>query len=1061
MTRRAMRLILKYFREHRRKLFRDFLLAGVLFLLTFVIEDNLWRLIAFAAAVLVFFAIRQVIASDGSGEAGVLKERVAKMASGDLQVISGGERSDHHLIQDFSTGLILLNSRLRQMVEKLKSLSESVGSASGQIVELSHTLLKSGESQSQSAEKVARAIQDMSSAIVRTAQEAESMNELGLTASSASLELTASIEEVLRNSQQVTQFARDAQHSMEAMVKGMNAIQSDSEMLIQASMDMDNSVRNMQQRTGIVTKRAAEADHLAAQAAIEAQSGATLVNDVQSGMESIADTVRAASNVVDTLSRRSEQIGEILNVITQIADQTNLLSLNAAILSAQAGVHGKGFAVVAEEIRKLSTRTASSVSEIEQLISKIRVEVREAVQLMDAGNTRLSEGVARSRKASDALSQILESASLAREKVAAIAESSKEQILAEKEVQRSTTVTKERLNQIAQTIQEQSRLNREVNTKAQRTIDLLQSVERAMEEQTKGAKEVSQIVERVSEIIRNTHDVIAEQSVTSGQVVQSVGSLRSSVQSSISTIRSLNSTSVSLDQESFILKDELSRFTLPRPKSGGTVNMAVTVRVTSLDPSYAQYVYLVDWVYNFYEGLVEYGEGTDIRPLLAEKWELSNDGLTYTFRLKHGVRFHNGKEMTARDVKASYERVLHPMSKSPGTWVFDMIAGAEEFHTGKTKEVSGLTVVDSHTFRIRLTEPVPFFLGMLAQCYAFVIPAEMATRYGHLTEVCGTGPFRLVRFVPEQSLEMVRFEQYHAAPLPYLDRVIARMAQQESSIAQEMRKGTIDLTSELQKQNLAEFLLDSDWRSRLETNVQLYTSFLAIDSRIAPLNDVRVRQAMAYAIDRERILRDVVGAERAVIAKGLLPPGLSGHDPNSIGYQYDPSRAQSLLSQAGVAKGTRIDLIQTEATANKDIIQLVQQDLKAVGLDINVRYVSPEENDRLINSGRIPMRLTRWVADYPDPDNFLHVTFNSKSTVFNLGFQNEEFDRLTYEARSLPDIRERIRLYQRAERIWMQNCPCVVLFHNRALILHQEGVQGCVPHFTQPIVRLKKVWLSR
>lgn len=1051
--------IFRYFREYRSQILRSLLLALALFLLSWAIDSLLWRAIAFVAITLVFMALRSVTSS-ASDDVGALKEKVARMASGDLQLMTVAERSENVMAREFFTSLVLLNARLRQMVEKLKSLSESVGSASGQIVELSHSLLKSGQNQSQSAEKVARAIAEISSAISRTAHEAESMNELGLTASSASLELTASIEEVLRNSQQVTQFARDAQASMEGMVKGMGAIQADSDMLVQSSIEMDNAVHNMQLRTGIVTKRAAEADHLAEQAAMEAKSGAELVADVQAGMESIAETVRNAGSVVDTLSQRSEHIGDILNVITQIADQTNLLSLNAAILSAQAGVHGKGFAVVAEEIRKLSTRTASSVNEIEQLISKIRVEIRDAVQLMDAGNSRLSDGLERSRRASEALTRILESATLAREKVSAIAESSREQILAEKDVSRSTTTTRARLNQIAQTIQEQSRVNREVNTKAQRTIELLQSVERAMEEQTKGAKEVSNTVERVSEIIRNTHDVIAEQSVTSTQVVQSVGTLRASVQSSIATIRSLNSTALSLDQESFILKHELGRFSLPRPKSGGTLDLGLTIRVTSLDPSYAQYVYLVDWVYNFYEGLVEYGEGTDVRPLLAEKWDISEDGLVYTFKIKKGVRFHNGKELTAADVKASYERVLHPMAKTPGTWVFEMVAGAEEFHAGKARDVAGITIVDPYTLKIRLIQPVPFFLGMIAQCYAFILPADLAARHTPLTEVCGTGPFRLARFVPEQSIEMVRFEQYHGAPLPYVDRVNARMAMQESDIAAELKKGKFHLSAELQRQHLSEFMADPDWRSRVETNVQLYTSFLAIDCRLRPFQDVRVRQAIAYAVDRDRLLREVVGVERAVIAKSLLPPGLPGYDPNSIGYLYDPGRAQSLLSQAGIAKGTRIDLIQTEATANKAMLNVIREDLNAVGIDLAIQYVSPEVNDRMIHEGRIPIRLTRWVADYPDPDNFLHVTFNSKSTVFNLGFQNEEFDRLTLEARYLADIRERVRLYQRAERIWMQQCPCVVLFHNRALILHQEGVQGCVPHFTQPVLRLKKVWLS-
>ncbi|HSP07084.1 MAG TPA: methyl-accepting chemotaxis protein, partial [Acidobacteriota bacterium] len=525
--------------------------------------------------------------------------------------------------------ILFLNARLRQIVDKVKSLAGSVGATSERNVDLSRSLLKLEQTQSDAAEKAMRAMQDINVAITRIARGVESLNQLGLTASSAALELTASIEEVTRNAQQVGDFAKDTQSSMGIMVKGFREISSAGEMLAQAATDTDESMKTMKTRIYEVTSRAKESDDLAQLAAEAAGSGGRVVMEVESEMHKIAETFQNASTVIGNLSHRSEQIGEILNVITQIADQTNLLSLNAAILSAQAGLHGKGFAVVADEIRKLSSRTASSVSEIEQLISRVRQEIREAADFMEEGRRRLAEGLGKSGDASRALAQILSGADMARERVSAIREASEAQIAAEREVERTTSVIHERIGQITGVIQEQMRSSKQTYSRTERMLDLLQNVEKGMQEQTNGAREVSSTVERVSEVIQNIHMATSTQSVTSSQVVQSVDRLRGALEAGTATIRALNSTALALDQESFILKHELTRFRLPEAKRGGVLKYAISSAIQSLDPAYAQYIYLVEAGSNFYEGLVEVGEGTDIRPCLAERWEISQDGLVY------------------------------------------------------------------------------------------------------------------------------------------------------------------------------------------------------------------------------------------------------------------------------------------------------------------------------------------------------------------------------------------------------------------------------------------------
>ena len=1038
---------------------RLLIIVLLLYLLSLFIEPLLWRAVAFAlvASLLLFFQFLTPLRVKPFEE---LREDVEKMAEGDLRIFRPIPTTQDERMHDFSVTLLVLNARLRQIVDKMINEVGSVSHTSEQVVDLSRNLLKSGQHQSSASETASEAMSEINAAIIRIAEAAESLNALGITASSAALQLTASIEEVTRNFVQVGTYAKDTQMSMKNMVHGMQEMEDAGNKLIAASRDADVSMQNMHISISEVTQRAAESKQLAERASTSATTGGQVVNEVVFSMNQIAQAFESASEVIVNLARSSEQIGEILNVITQVADQTNLLSLNAAILSAQAGPHGKGFAVVADEIRKLSNRTSASVQEIEKVISRVRVEMKEAVSSMEAGKVRLTEGLEKSGKASEALDDILKTASTARERVLAITEASLEQIEAESEMQKANATIQDRVDQITRIIREQTKGSHDVNSKAEQTLGLLRNVEKGMKEQTHGAKEVSSIVEHLSVIIQDIHRATAEQSVTSSQVVESVRSLKNAVQASTSTIRTLNTSAVSLDQESFILKDELAKFRLPDAKRGGALELCVTTGLSSLDPAFGRYVHLVDWIYNFYEGLVEFGEGTDIRPCLAQRWEVSEDGLDYNFWLRKGVRFHNGKELTAQDVHDSFLRVLHPAAKTPGTWVFEMVHGAEEYMAGKSNVVEGLTVVNPHTLRIRLREPVPFFLGMLAQCYAFVIPSEYATRYSQLTDVCGTGPFKLDRLEPDRLLEMSRFDEYHGNPMPYVDSVSVELGVAEAEVAEKLKLGKIHFSSELQKNSLEYFLSIPEWRPRLQTNVQLYTSLIALNCKTSPLNDVRVRQAISYAIDRQRIVNTVVGAQQAVIARSLLPPGLQGYDPHAIGYLYDPSRARSLLRHANVPDGTTLDMLQAEAGTNREIIQIIQENLRDIGLDVRVQFLAPDVLQPSIERGKVPVRLTKWVADYPDPDNFLYVAFHSKNPAIITGFSNSEFDHLVEEARLVADIRERVHLYQQAERIWMEECPCVVLFHNRALVLHQESVQGCIPHFTQPILRLKKIWLS-
>jgi oligopeptide transport system substrate-binding protein len=461
----------------------------------------------------------------------------------------------------------------------------------------------------------------------------------------------------------------------------------------------------------------------------------------------------------------------------------------------------------------------------------------------------------------------------------------------------------------------------------------------------------------------------------------------------------------------------------------------------TIDPAFVTDQVSAAVVRRLHAGLVDFDAKTlEVIPRVAERWDISEDGLTYTFHLRHGVLFHNGREVTAQDAAWSLQRLVDPATRSQREWILAPIQGAGAFHQGQADGIAGISVLDDHTLQVTLEKPYAPFLGQLAMENTAILPREA---WAGSTEDPGTpernigcGPFRLVEWVHHNYLSVQAFDDYYDGR-PELDRIIFRFIGNLSTSLEEYRAGGIDILDEIvsgQREVLRETLGDE-----MRQWPQMAAYFFGFNHQAEPFKGNKaLRQAINYAVDKEYLCR-VLQEGKDIPQTGILPPGVPGHNPDLVGYPYDPQRARQLLVEAGYPGGEglpEIPLLYNTSENHQRIATQIQNDLGEVGIKISLRNLdwaaflhAVEGNTK--DHSETPFFRLGWFADYPDPDNFLYVllhTDNWGPAGNNALYSNPEFDRLVDEARALTDMKDRIPLYQEAERIAVDDAAWLFLY---------------------------------
>jgi ABC-type transport system substrate-binding protein len=482
----------------------------------------------------------------------------------------------------------------------------------------------------------------------------------------------------------------------------------------------------------------------------------------------------------------------------------------------------------------------------------------------------------------------------------------------------------------------------------------------------------------------------------------------------------------------------------------------------TLDPARISDIYGLSVAQQIFDGLVEFDHALRIVPALAEYWKATRDGLTWTFTLRKGVRFHHGHEVTADDVVYSLTRLLDPQLKSAAADVFANVHGAQEFRQGRAPTVSGITALDASTVRIVLDEAPAPLVSMLAIGYAKIVPRRLVTEQGPAfgANPVGTGPFRFERWERGKQIALTANPDYFGGA-PRLRGIVYRIfpGEQMAGMFADFRRGELE-DSPVPMQ---------DYPRLLQTTPAIHVKrtmssvrFLGVNTRVKALGDPRVRQALLCAIDRQSIV-DEVTKGRFPVARGILPPGTLGYNPNLVAAGYDPERARTLLAAAGHPQGRGLPPLTIWSSVKLEREhQLIVQYLARVGVHAEFKYVTewPEFSRRLA-AGEFPLFQYAWHADVPDPDNFLFKLFHSRSPRNYTGYANPQLDGLLVRARNELDPVRRVELYRQAEQLVMNDAVVIPFFHYTYERVFQPYVKSVeVSGLGDPYIPLRKIWLE-
>lgn len=497
-------------------------------------------------------------------------------------------------------------------------------------------------------------------------------------------------------------------------------------------------------------------------------------------------------------------------------------------------------------------------------------------------------------------------------------------------------------------------------------------------------------------------------------------------------------------------------------RAGGVLRLSSPDDVHTLDP--ARGYDTASWAFEqmLFDTLVDYDEGTTIVPELALSWEQSPDGRQVTFRLRPDVRFSSGRACSAADVKYSLERLLRPSLHSQGAEFFQGIVGAREYAAGTADTVRGIATPAPDRVQFTLEAPDALFLHKLTMPFAAVVDREGVERVGDddfARHPAGTGPFVLAEWVAWQRLRLTRNPTYFRAGLPYLDGVELTIGTSDQLAWFKYQAGELDISG-IPSAEFTRVIADPRYRPVLLERTTLRTQYLGLNCEVPPFDQVPVRQAMNLAINKQRLLELIDG--RGVVANTILPPDMPAYDPATPGYPHDPATARARLTEAGLGAGFSTVLWATHDDGALRIAQSMQQDLKAIGIDLAIKPVDfPALIEAIRRPGQVPLFLLGWEADFPDPSNFLTVLLHSRSrsTNNNAFFADPEVDRLLDAADALLDPARRNASFHAAEVRIMREAPWVPLFHPVSFAVRHPRVRGYHLHPLRP-ARIDTTWLA-
>ncbi|WP_188909265.1 ABC transporter substrate-binding protein [Aureimonas endophytica] len=498
--------------------------------------------------------------------------------------------------------------------------------------------------------------------------------------------------------------------------------------------------------------------------------------------------------------------------------------------------------------------------------------------------------------------------------------------------------------------------------------------------------------------------------------------------------------------------------------AGGSITVTYKDDIATLDPAIGYDWQNFSMIKALFDGLMDYEPGTaTLRPGLAESYQISADGKVFTFKLREGVKFHNGRALTAEDVKYSFERTTNPKTQSPGAGFLGSIEGFDKMQSGEASELAGVKVVDPKTVEVTLSRPDATFLSVMALNFSFVVPKEEVEKYGadFGRHPVGTGAFKLAEWTLGQKLQFTRNPDYYREGAPKLDEINFEIGQEPVVSLLRVQKGEVDVPGDgIPPAKFREVMGNEAEAARVVQGVQLHTGYITMNTTKAPFDNLKVRQALNMAINKDRIVQIING--RATPANQPLPPTMPGYVKDFAGYRYDVAAAKKLLAEAGHPDGFETELFVANVDPQPRIAQAIQQDLAAIGIKASIQSLAQAnviaaggsaEGAPLIWSGGMA-----WIADFPDPSNFYGPILGCSGAAeggWNWAkYCNKTLDEKAAAADAIVDpakAEERATAWGEVYKGVMADAPWVPVFNEKRYTMRSDKMGGADALYVDPV----------
>jgi len=465
----------------------------------------------------------------------------------------------------------------------------------------------------------------------------------------------------------------------------------------------------------------------------------------------------------------------------------------------------------------------------------------------------------------------------------------------------------------------------------------------------------------------------------------------------------------------------------------------------TLDPAVSGETTSHSYIMQLFGGLVRLDDNLEPVPDIAQRWQVSDDGRTYTFYLRHDVSFHNGKEVKAEDFEYSWQRACDPETGSltAATYLGDIV-GVKEVLAGETREISGVKVIDDYTLQVTIDAPKSYFLSKLTYPTAFVVDRANVESGGEWwQEPNGTGPFKLRQW-DENSLLVLEKNELYYGDLAKINSIAFYLW---GGVPMNMYEtGKIDVTGV--SLHYIDKVTDESGPFYHELVVVPELSFFYIGFNCSqpPFDDVNIRRAFSQAIDKDK-LASLVFRGMVEQADGILPPGMPGFNKDLSGLDYDVSRAKELISASKYGDVSNLPPI-TITTAgwggliSSELEAIVHQWRQNLGVEVKVRQLEPQRFLYHLKQEKDEMFYIGWIADYPHPQDFLDVLFHSGADNNYGDYSNPEIDALLEMAGTEPDSNLSLALYQQTEQRLINDAACLPLWFGKNYILVKPYIKG-------------------